>query len=155
MEAETIAKKARSSIGKFCFEECKAYCCRKGYLVLTETELKATAGKRLKEMDENGGVKKLDNGRFSLYIGDSRVGCPSLKDNKCVIHTSRNRSMICRNFPITLDGKKIFLSQRCLAVRMGMLFPYIKKLTMMGYTVEDTSVMDFEPDKVVIEGKQQ
>ena len=39
MKAEEIAEKARRSISRFCAEECKAYCCRKSYLVLTVEEM--------------------------------------------------------------------------------------------------------------------
>ena len=37
-KAERIANKARTCISEFCYEECNAYCCRKGYLILTEKE---------------------------------------------------------------------------------------------------------------------
>ena len=43
MKAEEIAEKARRSISKFCAEECKAYCCRKSYLVLTSEEVDLVA----------------------------------------------------------------------------------------------------------------
>ncbi|MFQ5474254.1 MAG: hypothetical protein ACE5DM_00290 [Candidatus Nanoarchaeia archaeon] len=35
---EAIADRARESISQYCIEECKAYCCRKGYLLLTPEE---------------------------------------------------------------------------------------------------------------------
>ena len=37
-DIEQILDEARSSISKFCIEECKAYCCRKGHLTLTAKE---------------------------------------------------------------------------------------------------------------------
>ncbi len=47
MDAEQIAEKARKSISKFCYEECNAYCCRKGYLILNKDEVDVvTQGKK-------------------------------------------------------------------------------------------------------------
>src|SRR3989344_5575527 len=38
MNPETIAQQARKSISSYCINECKAYCCRKGFLVFSSKE---------------------------------------------------------------------------------------------------------------------
>lgn len=132
MNAEQIAEKARKSIGKYCIEECKAYCCRKGYLVLEENEVDTiTQGKR-KELEEKGRLKKIKDGRYSLYMGNSEFPCPSQgKDNKCMIY--KKRTQTCKDFPVFIEGKDIRLSPRCLAVRNGKLYPYERMFIAAGY----------------------
>ncbi len=131
MDAEAIAEKARKKIGKFCFEECGAYCCRKGYIVLSDSELALIKGK------EEVIVKMLEDGRKSMYLGNS---CPSLGKNfKCKIHKNPFRPLACKNFPIYVQENRVMLCGRCLAVREGKLYPFIKQWLALGYKVYQSS----------------
>ncbi len=78
-------------------------------------------------------LKKIGNNKYSLYMGNSDSPCPSLKHNKCTIHNNSKRPKTCNNFPLFLQGKLIRLSPRCLAVKQGKLYPYIKQLMALGY----------------------
>ncbi len=118
MDNIELVKKARKSIGPYCTDECKSYCCRKGYLILNKNELKNF---------KNGFVKILENDKFSLNLGDT---CPCLVDYRCTIYTKRPKA--CREFPIFIHGNKLTLSKRCPAVMSGQLFPFLKKLIANG-----------------------
>lgn len=148
MDAEKIARKARKSISKFCMEECHAYCCRKGYLVIEEAELYAVTRGKQKELEGNSSLKKMLNGKYSLYMDD--FSCPSLLDNKCMIHTSKNRPNTCLMFPLFIEGNNIKLSPRCPAVKIGMFYPYIARLLKMGFTLcKDSSVFEIEAERII------
>jgi Fe-S-cluster containining protein len=112
MDAETIAKKARASIGQYCMDECRAYCCRKGYLVLTLEQAKIITHDRVEEFLKTDALKRLENGRYSLNLGATPEGCPSLKDYKCMIHKNKKRPQACKDFPVFLEGKSLKLSPR-------------------------------------------
>jgi len=144
LDAEKIAKIARKSIGKFCVEECKAYCCRKGYLILNENQVDLVMQNRKDELKLM--LKPLQNGTFSMYMGGTIQSCPSLaEDYMCRIHLNKNRPNTCKEFPMFLSGNKIILSPRCLAVREGKFFPYIKKLQKLGYSLiigDENPLMD-------------
>ncbi len=117
----------------FCFEECKSYCCRKGYLVLTKEESEVVAGEKLESLIVKDVVKKTDDDNYSLHINP----CPSLKDNKCSIHKDPKRPTVCREFPIFLwSNKVIHVSNRCLFVKQGLLYPYLAELKLKGYKLE-------------------
>ncbi|MBT3985116.1 hypothetical protein HOD38_00415 [archaeon] len=127
MNAEQIATKARKSISKFCFEECSAYCCRKGYIILSKEELDLIKGK------EEVVVENIKEGKFTLFLGAT---CPALKpDFKCKIHKNALRPQTCKDFPIFIKGEKIGLSGRCLAVKQDKFFPFIKQWNKLGYQV--------------------
>ena len=131
MDAENIAEKARRSISSFCINECKSYCCRKGYLLLEKSQVPIVTQGSQDELIQKGEMKQLPNGKFSLRLEE---GCPSLKDFKCTIYTNQQRPKTCANFPLYLEGKTFRLSQRCTAVKAGMLFPYIHMLRRLGLT---------------------
>ncbi len=133
-EAEKIADEARNSLGKYCIEECHAYCCRTGYLVLTEEELK----KVLQGKDYKSETKKLKQGKYSLYIGGKDKPCPSLnREFKCECYKDRPQG--CREFPLFFKGNEIILSNRCPAVREGKLYPYLARLHALGYKINRPS----------------
>lgn len=131
-KAERIAKEARKSIWTFCVEECRAYCCRKGYLVLQEDEVDIVMNGKMAEYE--GSLKKLGNGKYSLNMGKLNMPCPCLgADFGCRIHDKRKRPLACKEFPLFIKGNHIILSSRCLAVQQDKFFPYIKKLMKEGY----------------------
>ncbi len=149
--AEAIAIEARASIGKYCIEECKAYCCRSSHLILDEGQVDVvTQGKR-EEITGRKLLERIPDRRYSLDMGDHSQPCPSLgRDFRCRIHKDSRRPKTCGDFPLFLHGKSILLSQRCPAVKENLLFPYTKRLSMMGYNVVRSSVtLDSDFYKVV------
>lgn len=140
--AEKIADKARSSISNVCIHECKAYCCRKGFLVLNEEEKDTIVQNKETELREKMVLKKLDNGKYSLNLANSGGSCPSLKDNKCSIYTDPNRPLACKQFPVFVGDSKVRLSPRCLAVKMNLFYPYEKEWIKLGYKIDKTPLFD-------------
>jgi len=132
--AEEIAEEARDAISPFCVEECKAYCCRKGYLVMTPEEATLVSGGRVKELTQKKVLKLLPYGKYSLFLGNPE-GCPSLDGSKCKIHKDPLRPNTCKSFPIFIEGNKVKLSQRCLAVKQEKLYPYIAEMVKAGYKI--------------------
>ena len=132
MKAEKIAEKARISISKFCSEECKAYCCRKSYLVLTGEEVDLVAqGVRIR-LEDKKIVKKTKKEDYFLNL---RNGCPCLKDNLCIIHNNPKRPTVCKQFPIFIKDKNVRFSPNCLAVKMDLFYPYVHKFLKMAYKI--------------------
>lgn len=134
MDISRVTNNARRSIGSFCSKECKAYCCRKGHLVLTLPEAKIVSAGKMEELIRNQILRKLDDARYTLLIED---GCPSLVDSMCSIHKSRRRPQTCKDFPIYLDmqRKQVYLSSRCLAVSMGKLYVYARTMRSIGFRI--------------------
>ena len=52
MNPETIVKEAKESLTNFCLEECKALCCRKGFLVLKPDQVELVTQNRKEELIE-------------------------------------------------------------------------------------------------------
>ena len=144
-KANKIANKARKSISKFCFEECKAYCCRKGYLVLTKYEVNKVTQRRTRELEKIKLLKKLENGNFSLNMGKNDFPCPSLQGYKCLVHKSLKRSKTCSDFPIFIEAEYVKLSPRCLAVKEGLFYPFVKQWMELGFKIlKDDPLTDIE-----------
>ena len=131
--AERIAQQARNSLGKYCSEECAAYCCRKGYLILNQKEFKLVFKGKEAEYQTNHLLKKINPEQTSFYLGNSAHPCPQLENLKCKIHQSKDRPQCCKDFPLFLKNKQIMLSPRCFAVKKDLLYPYIRKLIKLGY----------------------
>ena len=139
-KAEQILNRARNDISQFCIEECKAYCCRKGYLVLTPKQAKATLQNREEELKNKGFLKDMTNGNLSLYMGDKDNPCPSLNNNKCLIHKHPDRCDTCEMFPIHIKDKTIHISRRCHAAKANMLYPHIAELIKLGFRLLKNNV---------------
>lgn len=151
MNAETIARKARKSISRFCIEECRSYCCRKGYLVLTKKETELITQNQINKYEKQGALKKLNENAYSLCLSKLENGCPRLENFKCTIHQRKNRPAACKEFPLFIQGKKITLSQRCPAVRNNLFYPYIHQLIKIGYKVSPANAYsDFEINPALI-----
>ena len=135
-KAEKIANKARKSISKFCFEECMAYCCRKGYLVLTKYEVNKVTQGRKKELEKLELLTKLKDGNYSLNMGTPNFPCPSLQGYKCLVHKSLKRSKTCGDFPIFIQDDYVKLSPRCLAVKQDLFYSYIKQWLALGIKIK-------------------
>ena len=138
MTIQDLASLARKSISDFCMIECSAYCCRKGYLLLSEDELNLLTSNKRFDLEKNGFIKIQKEGLFSLNLGNNLGSCPQLKDSKCMIHTNSLRPSICVKFPIFIDEKTktVHLSSRCLAVRENKLYPFVHKFIELGFRVD-------------------
>lgn len=144
-EVERIAEDARNSLGNFCFEECGAYCCRKGYLLLTASQVKLFSEKAGKELGEIRQLKKINDDKFSMYMGEKDKPCPNLdlKELKCRIHKHPNKPSACSDFPIFVDHetRSVKLSSRCLAVRKNMFYGHEKEIVMKKYRIVKSDPM--------------
>ena len=144
MDNQEIAKRARKSISSYCFDECHAFCCRKGHLIVTQEELDKITGNDVDAYKPR--IKKLEDGKYSLYNGGSDQACPSLdKDLKCKIHTDKLRPLVCKEFPLFIKEGFVILSQRCPAVAEGKFYPFIKQLQLNGLKIcycDDTKGLD-------------
>lgn len=137
MEIQEIAKEARNSISDYCMHECNGYCCRKGYLLLSEDELNLLAGDKRQELEDKEFIKKQEDNKFSLNFSNHLGSCPQLKDSKCMIHKNSKRPSTCDKFPIFVDEEKkeIRLSPRCFAVKENKLYPYIHQFIELGFKI--------------------
>jgi Fe-S-cluster containining protein len=133
-DIQKIADEARNSISKYCIEECRAFCCRNGYLLINPKSIDTVTHNNTKELIEKGLLKKLKNGYYSLFLGNFDIPCKSLdlKDFTCNIHKNKLRPKACRDFPLIIEENTIKLSPRCPAVRENRLYPYIKLLIKKG-----------------------
>lgn len=132
--AEKLAVKARESISKYCFTECGAYCCRKGYLPMTAKQAKVVGGDEKNNLIEKGFLTKIEGGKYVLELWGDTQGCPRLDGFKCTIHKNPDRPTACKEFPIFIWGKNtIRVSRRCPAVKEDLLYPYLAKFKLMGY----------------------
>ncbi len=132
-KAEEIADKARNALGDFCVNECGGYCCRKGYLLLSNSEVDIVVKDRSGFL-EKGYLKEIGGGKFSLFLGNPD-GCPNLDGSKCLIHDNPKRPLACREFPIFLSGDMLRVSKRCFGAGNNALYPFIRELVAMGYRV--------------------
>lgn len=137
MEAEIIADEARNAISSFCVDECQAYCCRKGYLILSAKEKDLLIGSLEDSFVQKEILKPLDFNEYALFMGSPGQPCPKLDGSKCTIHTNLGRPETCRRFPVFIYGKKVRFSSRCLAVKQGKMYPFIKQFMAEGYEVID------------------
>jgi Fe-S-cluster containining protein len=134
-KANVMADEARNSISKYCCEECHAYCCRKGYLVLKKEEVDVVTQGRREELIEKKILKDLGK-NYSLFMGNYEQPCPSLDEKfMCKVHKSEFRSKVCGDFPLFIEGDLVRLSIRCPAVKENLLFPFVKQLQVLGFKI--------------------
>jgi Fe-S-cluster containining protein len=136
-EIHKIANEMRSSLSEYCINECKSYCCRKGYLIVSEEQLDLILNNdevKKQQIIEKRSARELSDGKFSLNF-DACNGCPALKDFKCKIHQDKNRPQTCKDFPIFIVGKKIKISSRCPAKRDNKFFKFGKQAEKLGYEI--------------------
>ncbi len=133
---EKLAKEARESLSDFCINECKAYCCRKGYLIVQDEELNLITKNIREKLLEEGSVKEMWNGKFTLNFGNSIGRCPALDSKfRCKIHGNDKRPLTCKDFPIFILGKKIKISPRCPAKKENKFFKFEKEAKNLGYEI--------------------
>ncbi|MFH1276260.1 MAG: YkgJ family cysteine cluster protein [Candidatus Woesearchaeota archaeon] len=133
----TLTMEARKGISRFCYEECHALCCRKGFLPVKLKELQMIAKDKLVDSCLNGHVNKNSDGNYSLFMGKFDAPCPALLDHKCTIHSSKSRPQVCRDYPIFLDREKkeVKLSPKCPAVQENKFYGYEAKMQALGYKI--------------------
>jgi len=136
-EIERLANKSRRAISDYCINECHSYCCRKGYLILSEEIVDLMVGDRKAALIEEGSLNELLDGKFSLNFEKCAGGCPALKDFKCSIHKNSQRSNTCKDFPIFILGKKVKISNRCPAKKDNKFFKFEKEAKELGYEIVD------------------
>jgi len=134
--AETLAINARESLSSYCYTECKAYCCRRGYLILSAKEvslMKDTLKEDLKIMPIR---TESDKKRYIFNLGSGINGCPNLTDYKCTIHTNLSRPKACKEFPLFIwKNKTVLVTDECPAVKENKLYSYLSEFKAMGYKI--------------------
>jgi len=127
-KAELLAIKARESLSSYCYEECLAFCCRKGFLLLSEKEVKL-----LKMKTDDLQILPVDR----RYILNLSKGCPNLINYKCTIHKNKARPKACKEFPLFIKGNTIIISEDCPAINK--LYPFLAEFKRLGFTLDYTS----------------
>lgn len=130
MDVNRVSNKARKSISNYCIGECKSFCCRKGFLIITQKESDLITGGKTEEFEKSGLIIEIAEKSYVLDLGKT---CPSFKDSKCTIHTNPERPTVCKEYPIFIEDKSIRFSEGCPAVRNKMLYPYEKQFLELGY----------------------
>jgi Fe-S-cluster containining protein len=132
---ERIADAARKKVGRYCYEECGAYCCRKGYLVMNRKQADLVTAGKTDDMEKTIMLKRISEDRYSLNLNKT---CPSLDmdELKCKIHKKRLRPKPCKEFPIFIKDGTVIFSSRCPAVRSGFFFPYEKAFVRKGLKIK-------------------
>ena len=137
-----LAVAARESISNYCYTECMAYCCRRGYLLLSEEEvglMRNTHIEDLKVMPIRPEIQN-DAKRYIFSIGAHGKGCPNLTDFKCVIHKNPKRPKACKEFPLFIwENKTIVITDDCPAVKENQLYSYLAEFKKMGYKLVYTN----------------
>jgi Fe-S-cluster containining protein len=130
--AEQLAASARASISDYCSSECKAYCCRKGFLLLTASEVPLLHDTTQGELPP---ILLQDNEQgFVLDLKEN--GCKNLSHHKCLIHTNPSRPKACKDFPLFLwKDKTVMVTYACPAVKENKLYPFLAAFKSRGYTL--------------------
>jgi Fe-S-cluster containining protein len=136
MNLQAFLDRARKSIGDFCANECKAYCCRKGYLVINKKQKELLLKDNLPLFQRKALIKQIGDDKWSLFLGDASHPCPALKDNKCLLHHHPLRPKACKDFPIFQHDNTIIFSERCLAVKQMLFYSVEAKLLSLGYKIK-------------------
>ena len=129
-KAEELAIRARESISSYCYTECLAFCCRRGYLLLSEKEV-ALLCLDIKDLH----IMPIDK----RYIFNLSKGCPNLVEYKCKIHKNPDRPNVCKEFPLFIHYNTIILTEDCPAVKDNQLYPFLAEFKAMGFTLVYTS----------------
>jgi len=133
-KAETIANKGRESIGWYCMNECKALCCQKGKLLLTNNEAKEISNNKVKEYKTAKIMS--EKGENQIVLELEPQACPKLtQDNKCGIFQNKNRPKACSDFPLFIYGDKVMKAEFCPAIKTGLLNKTLTELEKAGLII--------------------
>jgi Fe-S-cluster containining protein len=122
-KAEELASQARNALSEFCHTECKAYCCRGGYLLLSKKEVGLL----------KGNVKDLKT-EEDKFVFNLKPGCPNLDGHKCSVHTDPERPKACKEYPVFLFKDSVAVSYGCLGFHL--LYPFLARFKRMGYKID-------------------
>ena len=111
---DKLLDKARKDLSPYCIEECKAYCCRKGHILLDKKEIKRVTD--ISNSNKEGNL-------FSLNL---ESGCPALKEHKCSIHDIKPKT--CHDFPIFSVNGGVVFSTKCPAVNDNKFYVLMHEL---------------------------
>jgi len=132
-----IANEMRESLSEYCMNECKSYCCRKGYLIVNKEELDLISNDKKEILVQDDSIKEMLNGKFTLRFENCYGSCPSLnlRNFKCLIYKNELRPETCKLFPIFIIGNKIKISNRCPAKKDNKFFKFEKMAKELGYEI--------------------
>ena len=134
--AEELAVAARESLSSYCYTECKAYCCRHGYLLLTAKEVELMQDTQKEGLLIIPVEMEVDDRRFVFDLGSRDDGCTNLQKYQCMIHKNPARPKACKEFPLFIwKDKTIMVTHACPAVKENMLYPYLAEFKRMGYKI--------------------
>ncbi len=134
-DIDLTLKEARESISNYCINTCKSKCCRKGKLILLNSnEVNTICGKKEEEYLITKILEKTENNFWHYNLEKQK--CPHLRDDsKCNIHKKEYRPQVCNDFPIFKTKNYIIPANICPAVKEGLLNEYIEKMRNKGYKI--------------------
>ena len=133
---EELAIRARQSLSSYCYLKCGAYCCKRGYLVLSEEEVGLIRNTNIEDLKLAPIDTEIadDTKKYMFNLGANDMGCPNLSDDKCVIHTNPKRPKACKEFPIFVrENKIVIVTDECPGVLTNLLYPYLAEFKKRGY----------------------
>ena len=134
--AQELAVAARNSISKYCYLECNAYCCRRGYLLLSASEVGLMKDINKKDLKIMPIRTKNDKKRYIFNLGLKSHGCPNLLNYKCTIHLNPARPKACKEYPLFIwENKTVVVTDECPAVKDNKLYSYLAEFKSLGYTL--------------------
>jgi Fe-S-cluster containining protein len=132
--AEELAISARASLSSYCYNECRASCCRKGYILLTAEEAIVMQGDHKEKLKMIPVETATNKNAFVLDMDVKKKGCPNLVDYKCSIHKNPGRPNTCKEFPLFIwKDKTIMVTFECPAIKDNQLYPYLAEFKRRGY----------------------
>jgi Fe-S-cluster containining protein len=148
--AEELAISARESLSSYCYKECSAYCCRRGYLLLNAVEIGLMKGAIKENLPMMPQHSETEEKIYIFNLGQKTTGCPNLLDFKCTIHTNPLRPKACKEYPLFIwKNKTILIADDCIGVKENKLYPFLADFKAMGYTL-----MYSEDRKRVVKNQQ-
>lgn len=127
MDIQALADQARESLGPYCKDICMAKCCKRGKLLLKESNVENITQKRSEQLRKEGRLTEID-GRIHL---DLEPSCPSLKkDSTCGSHSSRPQG--CKEYPLFIYGPYFVADEKCQGVKEGKINDFLVKLVEKG-----------------------
>jgi len=134
--AESLAVLARQSLSDYCRDECGAYCCRIGYLLLSASQVGLMRNVDIATLKLMPIRFEADEKRYIFSLGLDRKGCPNLDDGQCSIHKNPDRPDACKKYPLFIgENKTVIITDECPGVRENKLFSYLAEFKAMGYNL--------------------
>ena len=108
--------------------------------MVREHQLNQIATKEKQELlKKEGKIKEFPiSGKIQIDFTNSLGGCPALQENKCTIHKNPERPKVCHEFPIFVFVDQVRISSKCPANQENKLYPYVRKLTELGFKIINT-----------------